>query len=63
MSSTNVLKSTIESQLAIVESSDWEDILRPTATYLQTSDEALKEVVEEVLGEDVSSYQKKSQLI
>ena len=47
------LKSTIESQLAIVESSDWEDILRPTATYLQTSDEAFKEVVGEVLGEAV----------
>ena len=47
------LKSTIESQLAIVESSDWEDILRPTATYLQTSDEAFKEVVSEVLGESV----------
>ena len=45
------LKSTIESQLAIVESSDWEDILRPTATYLQTSDEAFKEVVSEVLGD------------
>ena len=51
------LKSTIESQLAIVDSSDWEEILRPTATYLQTSDEAFKEVVQEVLGEDVSSYQ------
>ena len=47
------LKSTIESQLAIVESSDWEDILRPTATYLQTSDEAFKEVVEEAIGEKV----------
>ena len=47
------LKSTIESQLAIVESSDWEDILRPTATYLQTSDEAFKEVVSEVLGESI----------
>lgn len=50
------LKSTIESQLAIVDSSDWEEILRPTATYLQTSDEAFKEVVGEVLGEDVSAY-------
>ena len=30
--------------------------MRPTATYLQTSDEAFKEVVQEVLGEDVSSY-------
>ena len=47
------LKSTIESQVAIVESSDWEDILRPTATYLQTSDEAFKEVVSEVLGEPI----------
>ena len=51
------LKSTIESQLAIVDSSDWEEILRPTATYLQTSDEAFKEVVGEVLGEDVATYQ------
>ena len=49
------LKSTIESQLAIVESADWEDILRPTATYLQTSDEAFKEVVREVLGEPISA--------
>ena len=50
------MKSTIESQLAIVDSSDWEEILRPTATYLQTSDEAFKEVVGEVLGEDVTGY-------
>ena len=49
------LKSTIESQLAMVESSEWEDILRPTATYLQTSDEAFKEVVGEVLGATVPS--------
>ncbi|RSJ89080.1 DivIVA domain-containing protein [Streptococcus cristatus] len=47
------LKSTIESQLSIVDSQDWEDILRPTATYLQTSDEAFKMVVEEALGEKV----------
>ena len=47
------LKSTIESQLSIVDSPDWEDILRPTATYLQTSDEAFKIVVEEALGEKV----------
>lgn len=46
------LKSTIESQLAIVDSSDWEEILRPTATYLQTSDDVFREVVGEVLGED-----------
>lgn len=47
------LKSTIESQLSIVDSQDWEDILRPTAAYLQTSDEAFKMVVEEALGEKV----------
>ena len=47
------LKSTIESQLSIVDSQDWEDILRPTAAYLQTSDEAFKEVVEEAIGEKV----------
>ena len=47
------LKSTIESQLAIVNSAEWEEILRPTATYLQTSDEAFKEVVQEALGEAV----------
>lgn len=46
------LKSTIESQLAIVDSSDWEEILRPTATYLQTSDDAFREVVGGVLGEE-----------
>lgn len=45
------LKSTIESQLAIVDAPEWEDILRPTATYLQTSDEAFREVVESVLEE------------
>ena len=47
------LKSTIESQLSIVDSQDWEDILRPTAAYLQTSDEAFKVVVEEALGEKI----------
>lgn len=47
------LKSTIESQMAIVDSSEWEEILRPTATYLQTSDEAFKEVIQTVLAEEV----------
>ena len=51
------LKSTIESQLSIVDSPEWQEILRPTATYLQTSDEAFKEVVGEVLGEDTVSNQ------
>ncbi len=48
------LKSTIESQMAIVDSSEWEEILRPTATYLQTSDEAFKEVIQTVLAEEVT---------
>lgn len=47
------LKSTIESQLAIVNSPEWEEILRPTATYLQTSDEAFKEVIATVLSQEV----------
>ena len=50
------LKSTIESQLAIVDSSDWEEILRPTATYLQTSDEVFKEEGREALGENISAF-------
>ncbi|HEL2058366.1 TPA: DivIVA domain-containing protein [Streptococcus suis] len=47
------LKSTVESQLSIINSSDWEEILRPTATYLQTSDEAFREVLESALEEKV----------
>lgn len=43
------LKSTLESQLSLVNASEWEELLRPTATYLQTSDEAFREVVEAVL--------------
>lgn len=48
------LKSTVESQLALVSSQEWEDILRPTATYIQTSDEAFREVLEKALEEDVT---------
>ncbi len=40
VSSINVSNRRLKSQLSIVDSQDWEDILRPTATYLQTSDEA-----------------------
>lgn len=42
------LKSMVETQLSLLQSSEWEDILRPTATYLQTSDEAFKEVLDSV---------------
>lgn len=47
------LRSTLESQLALVNSSEWEDILRPTASYLQTSDEAFREVLVSAIGENV----------
>lgn len=51
------LKSSVESQLSLVNSNEWEDILRPTATYLQTSDEAFREVLEKALdgGTEVAS--------
>ena len=48
------LKSTVESQLALIDSSEWEDILRPTASYLQTSDEAFREVLEKALKEETA---------
>lgn len=47
------LKSDVESQLALINSPEWEEILRPTATYLQTSDEAFREVLEKALEEQV----------
>ena len=45
------LKSTVESQLSLINSSEWEDLLRPTASYLQTSDEAFREVLEKAMDE------------
>ncbi|MGQ7461610.1 DivIVA domain-containing protein [Streptococcus suis] len=47
------LKSTVESQLSLVNSTEWEEILRPTATYIQTSDEAFREVLHKALDEEV----------
>ena len=47
------LKSTIESQLSIIDAPEWDEILRPTAMYIQTSDEAFREVVEKALEETV----------
>lgn len=47
------LKSAIESQLTLINSPEWEEILRPTASYLQTSDEAFREVLEKALEEKV----------
>lgn len=49
------LKSSVESQLTLIDSPEWEEILRPTASYLQTSDEAFREVLEEALSESVDT--------
>ncbi|MFX3928898.1 cell division protein DivIVA, partial [Streptococcus suis] len=43
------LKSTVESQLSLVNSSEWEDILRPSASYIQTSDVAFRDVLHKAL--------------
>lgn len=48
------LQSTVESQLSIVNAFEWEELLRPTASYVQTSDEAFREVLETALAEDVT---------
>ena len=44
------LKSTIESQLSIIDTPEWDEILHPTAIYIQTSDEAFREIVEKAFG-------------
>ena len=50
------LKPTIESQLSIIDTPEWDEILRPTAMYIQTSDEAFREIVEKALGESVHHH-------
>ncbi|GAB6676019.1 DivIVA domain-containing protein [Streptococcus uberis] len=47
------LISAIESQLSLANSSEWDELFQPTAVYLQNSDAAFKEVVKEVLNEDI----------
>ncbi|WP_449458560.1 DivIVA domain-containing protein [Streptococcus suis] len=47
------LKSTVESQLSLVNSSEWEEILRPTASYIQTSDEAFRDILHKALDEEL----------
>lgn len=44
--------SELEGQLKLANSSAWEELLKPTAIYLQNSDASFKEVVEKVLDED-----------
>ncbi|KIS18573.1 DivIVA domain-containing protein [Streptococcus equi] len=48
------LVSAIESQLSLSNSPEWDELLQPTAVYLQNSDAAFKEVVKTVLNEDIS---------
>lgn len=43
----------VEGQLGLANSPEWDDLLKPTAVYLQNSDAAFKEVVERVLDEQV----------
>ncbi|GAA0055182.1 DivIVA domain-containing protein [Streptococcus canis] len=47
------LISLIESQLSLSNSPEWDELLQPTAIYLQNSDAAFKEVVKTVLNEDI----------
>lgn len=47
------LQAVVEGQMALVNSPEWHELLQPTAVYLQNSDAAFKEVVEQVLGEEV----------
>ncbi|MGT2749337.1 DivIVA domain-containing protein [Streptococcus orisasini] len=47
------LLSIVEGQLALANSSEWTELLQPTAVYVQNSDAAFKEVVEQVLDEHV----------
>ncbi|QET83319.1 DivIVA domain-containing protein [Streptococcus dysgalactiae] len=47
------LISSIESQLSLSNSPEWDELLQPTAIYLQNSDAAFKEVVKTVLNEDI----------
>lgn len=43
----------IEGQLSLANSPEWNELLQPTAVYLQNSDAAFREVVEKVLDEEV----------
>ncbi|MGT2637212.1 DivIVA domain-containing protein [Streptococcus ratti] len=47
------LLSVVEGQLTLANSPEWTELLQPTAVYLQNSDAAFKEVVEQVLDEHV----------
>lgn len=46
------LLSSVECHLALVNSPEWDELLQPTASYIQNSDTAFREVVESVLEGD-----------
>lgn len=46
------LLSSVESHLALVNSPEWDELLQPTASYIQNSDVAFREVVASVLEEN-----------
>ncbi|AUW96985.1 DivIVA domain-containing protein [Streptococcus pluranimalium] len=46
------LLASVESHLALVNSPEWDELLQPTASYIQNSDVAFREVVESVLETD-----------
>ncbi|MBF7094585.1 DivIVA domain-containing protein [Streptococcus sp. HF-1907] len=45
----------VEGQLGLANSPVWDELLKPTAVYLQNSDVAFKEVVEKVLDEHIET--------
>lgn len=45
------LLAVVEGQMGLVNAPEWDELLKPTAVYLQNSDSAFKEVVEKVLDE------------
>lgn len=45
------LKSFLENQLSTVDSPEWEELLRPIASYVQTSDDAFEEVFDAIMAE------------
>ena len=45
------LLASVETQLGLLNAPEWNELLQPTAVYLQNSDAAFKEVVETVLDE------------
>ena len=56
VSSINALKSTIESQLSIVDSSEWKKFFVPQQLISKQAMMPLKEVIQEALGQTMTPY-------